>query len=259
VDEYSQYLASQQTESLSEKQFYIELEADKTLDFRGVYDSRNSVGQGSVMYAGDAGAGGLLAQVLIHAAISKNAQDAKLSRQQLEANEILAPMQPVLQGINQEILIHDDERYHFSNNSADIILESQPIFFMSQNMRSISLKHKIKAHQLDATKALYENSIEVVSSAIEAEEPYELLRNHDGARLKEIAKDLYEYSLSLALADIAGEYQSEDAKQKSFRFYQGDKLRVERGVSVAQGQDKSVIRNLRGWLVAFPLDAEKTR
>jgi len=259
VDEYSQYLAVQQEETLFEKQFLVELEAGKSLDFRGVYDSRNAVDHGSVLYAGDAGVGGLLAQVLVHAAISKNAQNAKLSQQQLEANAVLAPMQPMLEGINQTILIHDSEGYHFSsNNSADIVLESQPIFFISQNMRSISLKHKVKAHQLDTSKTLYENSIEVLSSDLDAEEPYELLGSDDGARLKEIAKNLYEYSLSLAVADIKGEYQSGDSKQKSFRVYQGDKLRVERGASVDQGQDKSVIRNLRGWLVAFPLDAEKT-
>lgn len=253
-DDYAQYFASDQTVDLSDKALVVALKQDVQVRFRGAYDSNNDTGQGVVMYEGSAGTEGLILQLMAHAAISSNMQNSKLSQQQIRANKVLLPLQDVLQEFRQNALIHDANGYQFAGDSIDegIKLESRPIFFLSQDLNSISLKHFVKAYQPDQEQVLYQNMIEVISPTINVKEPYKALNKNRGELLMTMAKNLYKSSLSLAVADINGEYKNKAAPQKSFRIEQGDQVRVERGVSIDQQQDQAIIRNLRGWLVAFP-------
>jgi hypothetical protein len=233
------------------------------VDFRGAFDSSQAVEHAPMMYQGGAGAGVFLAQIFTHAAISSSMQKDKLSKQQVQANKVLAPIEKLLKNLSQESLVHDSDLYTFFNESesdGNIILTSLPIFFMSQDMASITLKHVVTVQQANQKGMLYQNVIEVISPVIATHDLNEELKKNGGMRLNKITKSLYEYSLSLALADLKGEYNNSESLQESFRFHQGNQLRFERGVSIKNDESNSVIRNLRGWLVAFPssLDNKKS-
>lgn len=262
-DNYTQHHSETPLGDILQQNLTIKLAYDSPLEFRGAYKKNNSVEHGAMMYDGSAGAGGFLAQIIVHAAVSSSAQKKKLTEQQQQANQILTPLQNVLGSFTQEILVHKHHHYSFSDgedSSSIIVLESQPVFFLSQNLKAIYLKHKVLLRKQGEKDALYKNMIEVISPEIVNENPYEALQKDSGALLVEISKTLYEDSLSFAIADARGQYNDLGVTQKSFKFYQGGQLRVERGSNISEesNSDKSVIRNLRGWLVAIPNSAMKT-
>jgi len=258
-DDYSLHVESEHALDVTVEKLYVDLQTNAPVALRGVYDNDNAIKSGNIMYDGSAGAGGVIAQILTHAAINSNMKNSKLSKQQIEANKVLEPFQGILKGYTQDALIHDGNDYRFlfkdvGNNSSSLILDSYPVFYMSQDMRLLTLKHVVKVYRYEDKGIVYQNLIEVISPLIESGDLIEQLRSEQGSLLKNKLKDLYKDSLSLVISDLKGEYKASEA-QKSFRIYSGDKMRIERGVGVAKKDDLIVIRNLRGWLVSFPYDS----
>ena len=255
LDDYVKYKVSPQVHELINQKLIIELSDKSSVDFRGVYEPNAKVDSASILYSGDAGVAGVFAQIATHAAMNSSARSVKLSKQQIEANKVLEPFNHVLADFTQGELMHSNKEYSFNeklDSPQDIYLKSYPIFFVSQDLRTISLKQRILVFRANDKDPLYQNLIEVVSPAIQGDNPHGLLLQEDGALLKKLTKNLYKESLSFVISDIYGEYKDVTSPQKSYRFYQGESLRVERGVRLESRSESMLIRNLRGWLVAFP-------
>lgn len=255
LDDYTRYKANKKINNFLEGSLVINLDYTNSIDFRGIYDANNSVGNIPIMYSGAAGIGGFFAQVMTHAAMSSSAQNSKLSAQQLEANKKLVPLQNILTDFKEISLIHKNEHYVFLERGSEIdqiFIESNPIFYLSQDLSCITLKHKIQAFQPKSKKAFYQNMIEVISAVLPIDNSYTFLKENNGEQLKAITTKLYQESLSLAVSDLKGQYNTIGSTQKSFRFYQGGKLRIERGSNLYNGENKNIIRNLRGWIISYP-------
>lgn len=242
----------------------IILEPEK-LDIRGVYDPNDSLGQGGIMYSADAGAAGMLAQVLVHAAASTNAQKKKLADQQNRANKVLEPLQDLISPMNSQLLIHSDPGYSFATTQPAApgkVLHSKPIFFVSQDLSTFSVKHMVEIYEHAAPKtkgkkktqqpqrAVYSNIVEVIATPVAKDKALEIYRGNDGAQLKVILSDIYRQSLAMALADMRGTYPAAGSQQ-SYKFAQGDLQRFERGTLLKAECKQTTIRNLRGWLITF--------
>jgi hypothetical protein len=253
-DDYTKYQILETNLDYSKKNFVIQVDKKKSVDFRGIYNTDQSVEHGPIMYEGGAGAGGFLAQVLVHAAISSNMQNNKLSQQETQANKILSPFKTTIENLSQESLIHESNLYHFEDNpdDNDIILTSNPIFFLSQDMTSITLKNIISAKQKNSKNVIYDNLVEVISKELPSKEIIEKFNENKGESIKKMTRELYQHSLMLALSDLKGNYDTSETPHKNFRFKQGKKSRFERGASIEQNEDTSTIRNLRGWLISYP-------
>ena len=254
-DDYAKYKSSKSADTFTGQSVAISLERAAPVDFRAIYEVPG--GQvGAVTYNGAAGAGGVLAQVIAHAAISASAQDAQLSAAQTAANKVLEPLRPSLQGFDQQALIPAGSTYPFvgdGTSAEEWVMDSRPIFYVSQDLKFVTLKHVVSIRRKNSKNAAYENLVEVVSADIAGDKPLTKLQANNAALLREIAKDLYGYSLSLVMADISGTRTDASTQQRSVSFQQGGKARVERGNDVAQDCNTAVMRNLRGWLIAYPV------
>lgn len=258
-DDYISYVNKGNPAQLSTQLLQIKLDSG-ALDVRGEYDSSDEFNHNSIMYSADAGIVGMLAQVATHAAISNNAQNARLSEQQQRANKVLEPLSEILNATNTELLQFDADSVQWVKDNdvagAGIII-SKPIFFLSQDGKFLSIKHVVSlpanehVSRSKKNKYVYSNLIEVLAEPVASEQPFVFWQNDGGAALKSIMQSLYKTSLLLALADIRGEL-TQNSVAETFKLEQRDKLRIERGNRVESVCGQLVIRNLRGWLVVTP-------
>ncbi len=233
----------------------VSLPMDKNIDLRGIYNGNNTIQQNAVFYAADAGLVGLFAQIITHAAINANLQDLKLAKQQQQANGILLPLESIMRQLKQASLIHESIRYQFQLNDQlenNAPLMSYPIFYMSQDKKTISIKHLVKVHNKNQKKLIYENLIEIITSPIISDDPIGSFSHDNGKLLKEILLGLYKDSLDLAVSDYSGELVSSKNNQKTHKFYHGINKRVERGTTIESRCNSHIIRNLRGWIISYP-------
>lgn len=228
-------------------------------DFRVNYSSNNTVSPDHMMYDGSAGVAGLLAQIAVHAAIKKSAREAKLAENQEGANRYLRPINDVLKTISHKDLVPNDEKFHFAiadtentiaRQPQNDVLVSHPIFFFSEDLKSLTLKHVVKVQDKGAKTPKYQNMIEVISKT-DATDAKAYWLNTDEQNLLQHIRGLYKDSLLIVHKELAGQLAS-DVKQKNHRITVNEKSRFERGSAVLQTCNQTVIRNLRGWLIAFP-------
>lgn len=259
-DDYVAYVGAKKVFKTNAAPLYAKFVYNQ-IDLRGDYDPDDAFAMNSIMYSGDAGVVGMLAQVAVHAAISNNAQDSRISAQQLEANKVLEPLSGVLTNLStkqlqftseQLIWLAEDQEYPAS------VLMSKPIFFLSQDARVLSLKHVIsvesslpKSGSKKNKQKLYSNLIEVVSAPLPAEDAMDYWLANNATALTVTMQALYIKSVELALADLKGELAQSD-QAETFTVEISDKLRIERGNKITADCRQLVLRNLRGWIIALP-------
>lgn len=229
---------------------FVKLDSEQSLDFRAIYESNNTVDANSILYQGGAGVGGLLAQVLVHNAINQSAQTSKLASMQEAANNALQPLSMILEQLKTNALIHEHGEYFFNESEAEYVLDSKPIFFFSKDLRSLSVKHIVNLYKSGERKPVYQNMVEVLETNVEGD-PVEYWLNADDQVIKNTTNKLYKTSLAIAVADIKGKFAEADSKQKNYRIQHGERKRFERGTHLHSFCNTSIIRNLRGWLIAF--------
>jgi hypothetical protein len=259
TDDYMAHVASNL--KLADSQpLIVQLDVKQPLDVRGEYNPANGIESGQMMYMGDAGIIGLFAQIATHAAVNSNLQDAKLSQQQQAANTVLRPLESVLSAMTNQLLIHKTDSIQFNGSGADVT-HSKPIFFMSQDKKTLILRHLVTI-ELPMGKssrkaaARYQNIIEVASTSNTEANPDQYWAAEQGAALKQTATALYEKSLQIVREDVQGKLgQNVGDQTLSFQF--GSQVRTERGKLLQQDCDYALIRNLRGWLMAIPTTALK--
>ncbi len=239
----------------------VRFEPNSGITVRGAYDPNNSTGAGGVLYSGAAGAGGLLAQVLVHAAVADNAQEAKLEKQQEQADQVLQPFQSQITHLTTADLLHSDSRYIFGEKAdpGGLILQSKPIFYLSPDKRQVSVVHVVEVQDPAATKnkiTKYTNIVEVLGPVLATDTAETDLLSNTSLSLNQQIRWLYHQSLDLAMRDIHGTWAANATEQASHRIRSGDVTRIERGTILQSDCSSQVIRNLRGWIIAFPLDTD---
>lgn len=257
TDDYMTHVATNL--KLAESQpLIVQLDVQQPLDVRGEYNPANGIEGGQMMYMGNAGIVGLFAQIATHAAVNSNLQDAKLSQQQQTANNVLRPLESALSTMTNQLLVHQSDRIQFNGSGADVI-QSKPIFFMSQDSKTLILRHLVtielpaaKSSRKAATR--YQNIIEVASTSNTEAKPSEYWTAEQGATFKQTATALYEKSLQIVWDDVQGKL-GKNVSDQTLSFQFGSQVRTERGKLLQQDCNYALIRNLRGWLMAIPTAA----
>ena len=232
----------------------VKLDFGKPIIVRGIAANNETANTTQILYSGDAGVVGFLAQIAAHSAVSSSMETGRLSEQQLKANKVLKPLHGIIGELTQQALVHASERYTFANIDQDIaglVLESYPVFYVSSDLKSITLKHLVKIYK-NKDHVIYQNEIQVTSHTLKGHGPDNGLNLADGTLFESVLRKLYKSSLRLAMSDASGDYKAQNSKRKTYKYHQGGQLKVERGFEVARDQDLIIIRNLRGWLLEFP-------
>jgi len=253
-DDYTIYENTFKKSFIYNTELYVNLEPNKQVVFRGSYDSNNQIGYGSQLYHGGAGVAGFLAQIFTHSAINSGGRNSKLSESQKVADQVLLPFESVLKDFYQKELFSEISQYSFNvkkNGTNQINIISKPIFFLSQNKKQIILKHLVEAKLKNNKNFSYRNLVEYISDEYNQADIDNYFTANKGRHLKKQVKEMYLNSLEFIINDIKGAYKS-SPKEKSYRFKEGSNLRIERAKLVEEGQERALVRNLRGWLISFP-------
>jgi hypothetical protein len=248
----------------------FKMPADAQVRFRGVasFDAAGT-GAGAMMYPAP-NAAGLLVAIFTHALITESAKNSQRSQIQDAADKVLDPHRETLATFGHADLLKRSvarlsaasaRKFHDTDANpadADWVIESVPVFSMTQDRRALVLENLVAVHARGAAdKPLYQNLVKVVSSSKSADALVDYWGAEQGQRLKDESAALFAHSVDLALdetqrAQAPADPAAAEAPHKTFRFSEGDSERIERAQLVGQRCARVVIRNLRGWVLSVP-------
>jgi hypothetical protein len=236
--------------------------------FRGVVAGDSASGpDGQLLYPAP-NAAGFLAAIVTHAVVVGSVQEGRKSRQQEAADAVLTPYRPVLDtfahaDLMQRVvarmrtpggkrLLVESERH-----AQGWLVESQPVFSMTQDQRALVLDNAIAvfAGSADAGPT-HQIVVRVVASPVRAENPGAHWLESHGEPIREASAGLVAMSLDLALAAVKTPVATGTGMHRTVRYYEGGVEKMERGEVLAEGCGRRLLRNLRGWLMSVPLARE---
>jgi hypothetical protein len=242
----------------------IRLPKDEIVAYRGLatFDSAGSKGGGMLYPA--AGVIGLLAAVATHGMIVDSQKKAEKERIQAAADQILQPYQPILAtftyrelmrqglagmaGASGRKLIEFPEK-----RGADWVIESAPVFFITQDQRAIILDIGMVVYPPGDTPApAYQNVIRVVSPPEGDPDIAAFWNSNQGEKLKESSARLFAESLDIVVREIAEGSAKDGMPYKTVRYMEGATEKMERAMVISARCDRLLIKNLRGWLMSIP-------
>jgi hypothetical protein len=245
----------------------LRLPKEDKVEYKGVVSfDKAGEGTGTMMYpagAGAAGAVGFLAAIVTHGLIVDNLKDHQKSKIQAQADKVLSPYHTVLDHYTyQELMQAALKLVAFPGNkeligiaeksNAKRTIESNPVFSLTQDQRAIIVENVISISNSDApSNFVYQNTVRVVSPPREESGGTDFWIGNQGEKLKEESTRLLAYSFDLALNDFTSELK-ESHPQKTFRYFEGETEKMERGELISDMCDRIVIKTLRGWLMSIP-------
>lgn len=262
-DDYAQH---QNTLKASDKQLnFTYAFADGTdLDIRGSYQPVSNIGSSNMMYAGDAGLIGLIAQIGIHSAAVSSARENQLSGQQRVANEHITDLILLGQKLSLNDLLGDFQPL-VSNEAlaAKDVVQIKPIFFSNPRktklyMRMIAWIPKTSKNKRKKAEFVYRNSFEVFLNKISDDDAQRLVMG-DAAFLQEQLSSLLQMGMYMLIHDVNGEFAQrlKTNKTKAQTFLVGaDDPKAVRGKLVEERCDYQIVKDLRSWLIALPVQAD---
>lgn len=247
----------------------LRLPKSEQIVFRGALNLDHAGGQPGAMAYPGFGVAGFLVAVVTHGVIAEAVKSAELNKLQTQADQVLMPYQDILQGFRHRELMQKgfdmasmgEPRQLVdasAENSSGWIIDSAPIFWMTQDRSAIVLDNVLKIHKPDALPGeFYQNTVRVVSSAKDADDLKAFWGVDQGAVLKDESVRLFAQSLQLAVAD-ARRSGTDTRAQKTVRYLEGRQEKMERGEVLDERCGRVVIRTLRGWVMSVPARAPST-
>lgn len=210
---------------------------------------------GAMMYPA-AGLAGFIAALATHAVMASAMQDAEKEKLRAVADKVLLPYLPALEGYTHEELLQGsllamrsvgEKRVvvgaKAKAESGEALIDSLPMFFMTQDQRALILEHAVVIKRPGKEKP-YENMIRIVTKTETAPIHPETLR--------ESSIRMYAQSLDLAIDDFKAVGPASDAGFRTVRYQEGGTERMERAQVVSEQCDQMVLRTLRGAVLVVP-------
>lgn len=234
---------------------------DTPLQFQGMNNHDGiSPAMGSGVYTAPNMASAVTFMV-IHAMHVESANKEQIKKQQQEADKVIEPYQATLEEINHPALAEgllnasafgSTGKIDTAPNEEDFIVESLPIFFMSQDQRAIILDNLLVIQKPGEPKeSAYKNKIRVVLTPHGAEDPVTFWTENNGARLKQASTRLLAESIDIGLTH-ANTPPPEDAPSKTVRYLEGSTQKMERAQILQSNCGRLLIKTLRGTLMSVP-------
>ena len=224
----------------------------KDIEVIGEIADEEESSSGSMMYSGAAGLAGFAAQIAAHAAAEEGSRNSQYNERQLEANKILVEFNEVISALTEKELFNSISDFKtadiLSFVNTNYVLKTNPVFNISQDLNTLTVS--VTFTLLDLTtnsKVVYENMVEVLdTSTVPGTE-----KRIKSSNLKEKLIGVYNKSLNIVLTDIVSPVKSKGNKMANFKIYTGEIFRFERGELLVSLCGDKVVRNLRGWLIAY--------
>ncbi len=237
----------------------------------------------------------LLVAVMAHGLASAGVQERERVALQKEADTVLVPLEPVLGTYTHRRLFADGMRHDWGAADARLleptetasdrwVIESTPVFTMTQDRRAIVLDNALRVFAPGAAAPATAQTVRVVSaplamattpqtaepaasaasaplpgpaasaaaSATDAQAALPLWLDADGRRLTQTSAALYAESLRIIVAELDAAAGESPPPARTFRYPEGGRERIERAQLVRERCDRRLIRSLRGWLISVP-------
>jgi len=243
----------------------LRLPPQEAVQFRGVvnYDKAGQ-GPGTMLYPAP-GLMGMLAAVATHGVLVSSSLEQKRSEIEIAADKVLDPYQDLLTGYTHKELMQSaleltapgpKKRLLSVEDpaSGDWLVESVPTFSMTQDQSALVLDNTVAVYRCGtAPQAGYQSKIRVISASVEHDNLSAYW--HAGRRLREEAAALLAQSLDIALTAATAATPAAAAPAASFRtvrYREGKQEVMERAQVLNEQCGRSLIKNLRGWLMSIP-------
>lgn len=253
-DDHAEYVNLLPEGQYAANSFSVNL-AETAVDVRGYYNRDDGVESPSVLYAGDAGAAGMLAQIAVHSAMINSQRSAKLASEQSAANAHLGGIYALLDSMtNQQLMDSDNDILQ----SADGIM-IKPIFFISKDLKDVSLTliatvPKTGKASRTRNKFAYRNVVQVKNVGTEA--LLEGIEKGDKALVKDTLKPLLKYAMLALRSELSGAYKDRDLPNKTYRFKSGESIKIVRGKELTTFCNYRLVKDIRHWLTIMPTNVD---
>jgi len=244
--------------------FTLKLPAEQKVAFRGMVNFDDAGVAGTQMLYPAPNAVGLLVAVLTHGAIVESAKNSQRTQMQEAADKVLDAYKADLsdfdhgqllqRGLAQQALMGSHRHVEAGgSDEADWIIESAPVFTLGQDQSVLILDNTVAVRTRDEPqKVLHQAVVKVVWNTREQTVPADYWGAGQAGKLKEASALLFAHSLGLVLDHVVKPSLQGEVPQKTYRYAEGKKERMERGSLVRTQCNRVVIKNLRGWLMSVP-------
>jgi hypothetical protein len=241
---------------------YLPKDVEKVI-YKGIPDTDKANGKGGqgMLYPAP-NAAGFLAAVITHGIISQSAVAHEKNQLQEKADKVLEPYQPVINNFSYKQLMEDGlkkvsfagnkQLFAFQERSKDWTINSVPIFYMTANQSAIIIENMIEIYPPNASKPQFSYTTKIISPSYGNGSPSEYWLANEGERLKQVSINVFTDSLNIAMQAATGKLNAENVSYKTFRYYEGDIERMERGQLISEDCRSITIKNLSGWIMSFP-------
>ncbi len=253
----------------------VRLPAQETLVFRGMLGGKGvGAEKGSpMMYGGGGGGVGFLASLITHAVITQSVLSSQQRAERAEADQVLEPYRTTLDQVTvsktfqlglEKVSRGGIKRLVEPTDMATAgawLIESTPVFTLTQDEQAIVLDNVLLVHSADVPPAVvYKGVVRVVSHpkpAGDEQSPLVGMWTADAGRLlQQEAATLWAESLDMVLDELARGPDAPTPPQKTIRFVEGGRKKVERASLMEERCDRLVLKTLRGWLMSVPAKAD---
>ena len=217
----------------------------------------------SMLYPGDNGAV-FLASVFTHALISSGIRGKEKKKNQEAANEVLEVYQSLIDDINESSLTPEsielmDGRVvqleiDKSIGSANEWMASVfPVYYLTQSETSLILSNKVRFSQTHNKKfSPREYVVVYVSNNTNADIPSNHWLASNGRNFKDTSKVLLKETLRIAYNTLHFKESNKEGDQKTIRYVENGRKKVERGSIIEQNCYRVVFKTLRGEIKSVP-------
>lgn len=212
---------------LAETGFSIRLPKAETVAYRGAVSFDTAAGPSAqILYPAVGGIAGFVAALATHGALVEAAKSEAKAKLLQDADKVLDPYKDVLAGFtNKELAqrslsglggVRVNGLIEPNDTGEGWILESLPVFSMTQDRSALVLEHQVSLYAAHAPGAVrYQNVVKVVSDIHDAPDLQTFWSMDAGRNLKEESASLFAYSLNLLVQAASGR-QAEAGSEKLF-------------------------------------------
>lgn len=250
-------------EASSPMHWALRLPQQEIVVFKGVvnFDAAGTSG-GAMLYPAP-NLIGMLAAVATHGVLINSARNGKKSEIEIAADKVLDAYRDIIDSyrsrelMQQAVALARAGQERRLVGSADLVdagwlVESQAVFSMTQDQSALVLDNTVAIYRPGAAQPSYQNTVLVVSSASEHSDLPAYWHGDQGRRLKDESAGLLAQSLDIALADATLAPPAKPASFHTVHYQQGRQEAMERAQVLSEHCGRSLIRNLRGWLMSIP-------
>lgn len=233
--------------------------------FRGMVNHDSAgVGAGAMLYPAP-NAVGLFAALLTHGLINESAKKAQKDKLQADADAVLGPYKPTLEGLTHEQLLNagldglrEPARPRLVSaddaGDGDTLIETVPVFMMPADQRAIVLDNALRIVPSGGGEGTTQ-VVRVISAPLSVADagsaPEGAWLADGGARLARVSAALLGESIAIAQR-VSVAMPTADLPQRTVRFLVGGVERMERAQLIEERCDRLLLRTLRGHLMSVP-------